>query len=103
MPRIWLRVVCGFSEIIAIFSPRKVFIKVDFPTLGRPVRETKPERNILLHLDFSFLRFPPFILQQAAKASPGSSSPGALQAMEYGSSFSVLKLNWVSCKINCRI
>ena len=42
-PRMRLRVVCGRSETIATFSPTKRFIKLDFPTLGRPRIATNPE------------------------------------------------------------
>lgn len=31
--------------MIATFSPIKLFINVDFPTLGRPINATKPERK----------------------------------------------------------
>jgi len=36
-------VVCAMGEVIAIFSPINLFIKVDFPTLGLPIRVTKPD------------------------------------------------------------
>ena len=39
------RVVCGLVEVIAIFSPTRAFIKVDFPVLGRPTRVTNPYRK----------------------------------------------------------
>ena len=38
-------VVWGLLEIIAIFSPTRRFIKVDFPTLGLPIILTKPDLN----------------------------------------------------------
>ena len=44
-PRIWWRVVCGLSETIETLWPRMRLSSVDLPTLGRPTRDTKPERN----------------------------------------------------------
>jgi hypothetical protein len=43
-PRIALRVVCGRSEMIETFFRKSWFIRVDFPTFGRPTSETNPER-----------------------------------------------------------
>src|SRR5271169_2104721 len=40
-----VRVVCGLSATIAIFEPTRAFRSVDFPALGRPRMETKPERK----------------------------------------------------------
>ena len=40
------RVVCGLSETIEIFSPNSWLSKVDFPELGRPMIETKPDLNM---------------------------------------------------------
>ena len=45
IPLIRLRVVCGLSDVMTIFSPMMLFRRVDFPTLGRPMIDTKPERN----------------------------------------------------------
>ena len=45
IPRIRLRVVCGFGEVIAIFWPTIRFNRVDLPTLGRPTIATKPEEH----------------------------------------------------------
>jgi hypothetical protein len=39
-------VVCGLSETMETFSPRSWFSSVDFPELGRPMMETKPDLNI---------------------------------------------------------
>src|SRR3974390_3521966 len=52
MPRMRLRVVWGLGVTIASFSPTNAFSKVDFPALGRPMMETKPERKPMsgLHL-----------------------------------------------------
>jgi hypothetical protein len=36
-------VVCGFFEVMDIFSPSKRFNKVDFPTLGAPTMVTNPD------------------------------------------------------------
>src|SRR4051794_35960222 len=44
MPRIARLVVCGLSEGMATFSPTRALVSVDFPTLGRPTKVTKPER-----------------------------------------------------------
>src|ERR1700693_848773 len=44
-PSMAVRVVCGFSETIASLPPTKAFNSVDFPALGRPRIETKPEWN----------------------------------------------------------
>src|SRR5205823_12556477 len=46
-------VVWGFSVTMAIFSPTRAFSNVLLPALGRPMMETKPERN-----DISFLCAP---------------------------------------------
>jgi hypothetical protein len=45
MPRILFRVVCGLSEMMAIFSPKSAFRSVDFPTFGLPMMEMKPDLN----------------------------------------------------------
>ena len=42
-----LRVVCGFLEVMETFSPRRRFIRVDFPTLGAPRRVTKPDLKLI--------------------------------------------------------
>src|SRR5215471_16164082 len=43
-----VRVVCGFSVTMAIFSPTNAFSSVLFPALGRPMMETNPERKAML-------------------------------------------------------
>src|ERR1022692_76912 len=43
-----LRVVCGLRVTMASFSPTSAFSRVDFPALGRPMMETKPDRNAML-------------------------------------------------------
>src|SRR5215469_1268941 len=40
-----LRVVCGFGEMIASFSPTSALSRVDLPALGLPRMQTKPDRN----------------------------------------------------------
>src|SRR5580700_2677499 len=40
-----VRVVCGLSATMATFCPTSAFRSVDFPAFGRPMRETKPDRN----------------------------------------------------------
>ena len=40
MPRMLRRVVCGLSEVMAIFCPRILLRRVDLPALGRPIRAT---------------------------------------------------------------
>jgi hypothetical protein len=45
--RIRFRVVWGLGDIMAIFSPMSRFNKVDLPTLGAPIMETKPDFNLL--------------------------------------------------------
>src|SRR5271165_3201736 len=47
MPWMRLRVVCGLRVTMASFSPTSAFSSVDFPALGRPMMETKPERNAM--------------------------------------------------------
>ncbi|MEU4827423.1 hypothetical protein AB0H37_36650 [Actinomadura sp. NPDC023710] len=37
------RVVCGRLLVIATFVPTSAFINVDLPTLGRPMKQAKPE------------------------------------------------------------
>src|SRR5438132_2856646 len=44
MPRISARVVCTLRETIETFSPTSALTSVDFPTLGAPIRATKPQR-----------------------------------------------------------
>src|SRR5579859_5790459 len=44
MPRIRFRVVWGFGETIATFSPVSRFSSVLLPTLGRPTNAAKPLR-----------------------------------------------------------
>ena len=36
-------VVCAMGEVIVIFSPINLFIKVDLPTFGLPSKVTKPD------------------------------------------------------------
>ena len=38
MPRTGCRVVCGWFDVIATFSPTSAFVSVDLPALGRPTR-----------------------------------------------------------------
>jgi hypothetical protein len=38
-------VVCGRLLVIATFDPTSAFISVDLPTLGRPAKQAKPDRN----------------------------------------------------------
>ena len=45
MPSNRVRVVCGFGLTIASLLPTRAFNSVDLPTLGRPTRTTKPQRN----------------------------------------------------------
>jgi hypothetical protein len=45
IPRMRFRVVCGLSEMMAIFSPRSAFRSVDLPTFGLPTIEMKPDLN----------------------------------------------------------
>ena len=43
MPTIRFLVVFGFSDTADIFLPTRAFSNVDFPTLGLPTIEIKPE------------------------------------------------------------
>ena len=43
IPRMRLRVVCGFGEMMASFSPTSAFSSVLLPALGRPRMQTNPE------------------------------------------------------------
>lgn len=54
MPRIARRVVCGFSLVIAIFSPTSALVSVDFPTFGRPTKVTNPLRVVSIILSILF-------------------------------------------------
>src|SRR6266498_1792593 len=45
MPRTARRVVWGRLLVIATLAPTSAFISVDFPTLGRPAKQAKPDRN----------------------------------------------------------
>ena len=38
-----LRVVWGLLVTMAIFSPTRALVRVDFPTLGRPTMEIMPD------------------------------------------------------------
>src|ERR1700735_3306036 len=42
-----VRVVCGLSATMATFWPTSALSSVDLPALGRPINETKPERNLV--------------------------------------------------------
>jgi hypothetical protein len=42
IPRIRVRVVCGFSETAAICSPTRALRSVDLPELGRPIKAAEP-------------------------------------------------------------
>src|SRR5262245_62873615 len=44
MPRISARVVCTLRETMVTFSPTNALTSVDLPTLGAPIRATKPQR-----------------------------------------------------------
>ena len=44
MPLIALRVVCGVEAVMLTFISQIVFTSVDFPTLGRPIRDTLAQR-----------------------------------------------------------
>src|SRR3954454_17750693 len=44
MPRISDRVVCTLRETIVTLEPTSAFTRVDLPTLGAPIRATKPQR-----------------------------------------------------------
>src|SRR6185437_10004632 len=46
MPRISARVVCTLRETMVTFEPTSAFTSVDLPTLGAPIRATKPQRVI---------------------------------------------------------
>src|SRR5215469_9240177 len=45
MPRSSVRVVCTLCETIATLAPTMELISVDLPTLGAPIRATKPQRR----------------------------------------------------------
>src|SRR4051812_35625502 len=47
-PWMRVRVVCGLCVTIASFWPRRALSNVDLPALGRPMMETKPERNAIV-------------------------------------------------------
>src|ERR1700751_2308005 len=44
MPRIKGRVVCTLRETIVTLEPTSALTSVDLPTLGAPIRATKPQR-----------------------------------------------------------
>src|SRR6202171_3077307 len=44
MPRISARVVCTLRETIVTLEPTSALTSVDLPTLGAPIRATKPQR-----------------------------------------------------------
>src|SRR3954453_15876981 len=46
MPRTACRVVCGLSLVMTIFVPTSALVSVDFPALGRPTKQQKPDRNV---------------------------------------------------------
>src|SRR5713226_8617702 len=47
-----LRVVCGLEVTIAIFCPTSRFTSVDFPTFGRPIMATNPDRKLFFAFSF---------------------------------------------------
>src|SRR5689334_25388974 len=44
MPRISARVVCTLRETMVTLEPTSALTSVDLPTLGAPIRATKPQR-----------------------------------------------------------
>src|SRR5580698_8918763 len=46
MPRTNVRVVCTFGVTIEILAPTSALASVDLPTLGAPIRATKPQRVV---------------------------------------------------------
>src|SRR5699024_7916127 len=70
MPRMARRVVCGFVEVIATFSPTSALVSVDLPTFGRPTRATQPERCVSVPLPAS-----------AACVGAGAAVPGSCSAV----------------------
>src|SRR5690349_22048701 len=55
MPRIRARVVCTLRETIDTFSPTSALISVDLPTLGAPIRATKPQRVAAVSVSSAFI------------------------------------------------
>src|SRR5262249_42903359 len=55
MPRIRARVVCTLRETIETFSPTSALISVDSPTLGAPIRATKPQRVAAAAVSSAFI------------------------------------------------
>src|SRR6266403_1717894 len=55
IPRMRLRVVWGFGEMIAIFSPTSAFSSVLLPALGRPRMQANPEWKDM-RVGYSLLR-----------------------------------------------
>jgi hypothetical protein len=45
--RIVWRVVWGFVDVIATFSPTSALVRVDFPEFGLPTKQTNPDRDAL--------------------------------------------------------
>src|ERR1700734_4076815 len=54
-PWMVVRVVCGFSETMASFSPARAFKSVDLPAFGRPIIEANPDRNSLITVAHSLM------------------------------------------------
>ncbi len=44
MPRTVCLVVCGRLEVMATFVPTNALVSVDLPVLGRPTKQTNPDR-----------------------------------------------------------
>jgi hypothetical protein len=55
-------VVCGLCVTIATFSPTKAFSSVDFPALGRPMMETKPEWKGMVTAKGAVCRIEDFVI-----------------------------------------
>src|SRR5580704_4613790 len=53
-PWIDVRVVCGLSATMATFCPTRAFSSVDFPALGRPTSDTKPDLNLFMSYRLRF-------------------------------------------------
>ena len=72
-PRSLLRVVWGWLETMATFSPTMRFMMLDLPTFGRPRMATKPERNFLSDKCVSSV----FMLVGCRAGTPGRRSRAA--------------------------
>src|SRR6185503_4167827 len=86
-PIMRVRVVCGLSDTMAIFSPTSLLSSVDLPAFGRPISATVPDLLFWVSIraiDFGNLSFYWFVFIAAACRVFNLSQPHAIDALAVG-------------------